>query len=283
MTDQPLPVVILAGGRNSPEMEAATGVVNRALVPLGQTTMLDYVVRALCATATVGSLFVVGDVPPDERYQRVSGGKTLMDNLMAGLRAIDPETPPQHVLVATSDTPFLNPRRHRRFHRTEPGVGGGPLLPDHPYRPLPRPVPGDEAHDAPLAYGHVHRRQHDADRAALHPRPHRYGSQGLRSPEKRPADRAAARLGPAGPHPRRSDARARIAHARDTRSRRVTPDRRRLPGARRSLLSIPRSARTSTGPKTSVSPSGCSRLSRTPTKPPPPRISGPASSAVGTV
>ena len=83
MTEERLSVVILAGGRNSPEMEAATGVSNRALVELGGQTMLSYIVDALAGARGTDRLFVVGDVPADNRYEQVHGGKTLMDNLLA--------------------------------------------------------------------------------------------------------------------------------------------------------------------------------------------------------
>ncbi len=104
-----LNVVVLAGGKNSPEMQAATGVTNRALVLLGEKTMLDYVVDALGAASSVVRVFVVGNVPPDARYQQIPGGETLMDNLLAGLRAANSEGANGRVLIATSDTPFLTP------------------------------------------------------------------------------------------------------------------------------------------------------------------------------
>ncbi len=100
-------VVVLAGGKNGPEMQAATGVENRALTPLGQTTMLGCVVAALTAAPTVGRVFVVGPVPPSEDYASVTGGETLLDNLMAGLAAAQDGDGP--VLVSTSDIPFLTP------------------------------------------------------------------------------------------------------------------------------------------------------------------------------
>ena len=46
-------VVVLAGGRNGADMRAATGVENRALMPLGDGTMLDYVTAALRRAASV--------------------------------------------------------------------------------------------------------------------------------------------------------------------------------------------------------------------------------------
>ncbi len=101
-------VVVLAGGRNSAEMAAATGVENRALTPLGSRTMLDYVTSALRGASFVGKIYVVGDVPPGPSYHTVAGGETLLDNLLAGVRAAEAGgTGGDRVLISTSDIPFL--------------------------------------------------------------------------------------------------------------------------------------------------------------------------------
>ena len=96
--------VVLAGGKNSAEMAAATGVENRAMTPIGPRVMLDYVVSALEQTPSVGAIYIVGDVPVSERYTAVSGRETLLENLMAGLEAAGDT---EKVLVSTSDIPFL--------------------------------------------------------------------------------------------------------------------------------------------------------------------------------
>ena len=103
-------VVVLAGGRNSAEMAAATGVKNRALIPLGDRTMLDYVTSALGGTASVGEVYVVGDVPAGPGYRVIRGGETLLDNLMAGVRAAEAGVGGDRLLVSTSDIPFLTPQ-----------------------------------------------------------------------------------------------------------------------------------------------------------------------------
>lgn len=102
-----LDVVVLAGGKNSAEMTAATGVENRALTSLGTRTMLDYVTSALRAAPSVGAIYVVGEVPAGRDYQNVQGGETLLDNLMAGLRAAEAGGSRDRVLISTSDIPFL--------------------------------------------------------------------------------------------------------------------------------------------------------------------------------
>lgn len=105
-------VVVLAGGKNSPEMATATGTENRALTPLGTRTMLDYVVSALDAAPSAGEIFVVGTVPPSSRYTRVDAQETLLENLLAGLDAAGDG---ERVLVSTSDIPFLTPEAVEDF------------------------------------------------------------------------------------------------------------------------------------------------------------------------
>lgn len=107
--------VVLAGGKNSPEMAAAAGVENRALTPIGPRTMLEYVVSALNETPSVGRIFVVGDVPRSAAYTAVAGQETLLGNLMAGLAAAGDQ---ERVLISTSDIPFVTPQALEDFvHR----------------------------------------------------------------------------------------------------------------------------------------------------------------------
>lgn len=107
-------VVVLAGGKNSSEMAAATGTENRALTPIGTRTMLEYVVSALAETPSVSRIFVVGDVPQSEAYKAVAGRQTLLDNLMAGLAAAGDQ---ERVLISTSDIPFVTPQALEDFIR----------------------------------------------------------------------------------------------------------------------------------------------------------------------
>jgi len=114
--------VVLAGGKNGPEMRAATGVENRALTPLGDTTMLGCVVAALSAAPPVGRVFVVGPVPLSGDYASVTGGETMLDNLMAGLAAAQADGGGM-VLVSTSDIPFLTPASVEDFVRQASASG----------------------------------------------------------------------------------------------------------------------------------------------------------------
>ena len=77
-------VVVLAGGKNSAEMKEMTGVENRALTPLGDRAMLDYVTSALSTASTVGSIYVVGDVPASSHYHVVAGGENASGQSIGG-------------------------------------------------------------------------------------------------------------------------------------------------------------------------------------------------------
>lgn len=101
--------IILAGGKNSPAMQAVAQTPVRALTPLGPGTMLDCVVVALADAPSVGRLFVVGDIPASDAYTQIPQGATLMDNLFAGIAAACQDLPAARLLVSTSDIPFLTP------------------------------------------------------------------------------------------------------------------------------------------------------------------------------
>ncbi len=113
-------VVVLAGGRNSPEMAAATGTENRALTQIGPRTMLDYVVTALAQTPSVGRILVVGDVPGSDGYKVVPGQETLLENVLAGLSAAGDST---RVLICTSDIPFVTPAALEDFLSRATAIG----------------------------------------------------------------------------------------------------------------------------------------------------------------
>lgn len=101
--------LILAGGKNSPEMRAACGgVESRALAALAGRPMLDYVVDAVrTGLGEGGRILVAGDVPPPAGCTGVSGGASLVDTLLSGAAALHPDE--TRLLVVTADIPFLTP------------------------------------------------------------------------------------------------------------------------------------------------------------------------------
>ena len=100
--------IVLAGGKNSPEMLAATGVENRALVELSPgKTMLDYVLDALLDASSIRAVYVVGDIPQRDGINVVRPGHTLLDNILRGLDTAQPAKG-DRALVVTSDIPFIS-------------------------------------------------------------------------------------------------------------------------------------------------------------------------------
>jgi len=104
----PISVIVLAGGMASEELMAATGCSNRALITIGDLTMLDLVVRALLGAKSVNRIYVVGDVPKSGDYEQVDPRGDLLQNLTAGVDRIGLSYRGP-ILVATSDIPFLTP------------------------------------------------------------------------------------------------------------------------------------------------------------------------------
>jgi 2-phospho-L-lactate guanylyltransferase (CobY/MobA/RfbA family) len=99
--------VVLAGGHSKPDLLAATGVPNRALLQIEGETMLLRVVRALQASGTVRDIHVVGDVtPPAECYSHPDTGD-FVENVLQAARVLPGE---QYILYTTADIPFLTPQ-----------------------------------------------------------------------------------------------------------------------------------------------------------------------------
>jgi GTP:adenosylcobinamide-phosphate guanylyltransferase len=99
-----VPVVILAGGRSSMEMEAATGVSTRAMINVGGKPMLLRVVEALRDSDLCGAITVVGKVPSSDFYSRLPDAGDFVSNTVSG--AVANESEP-FVLICTCDLPFL--------------------------------------------------------------------------------------------------------------------------------------------------------------------------------
>jgi len=112
---KPIPGVVLAGGKAKPELMAATGQSNRALVVVKGKTLLRHVIEALrAADAGIGPITVVGDVPEDADYTRLPDGGDFVANVFAGLTA-HAEAP--FVLISSCDLPFLTGESVSAFTR----------------------------------------------------------------------------------------------------------------------------------------------------------------------
>jgi GTP:adenosylcobinamide-phosphate guanylyltransferase len=99
-----IPAVIMAGGKAKPDIVEATGVTNRAMIPVNGRPMLSYVVDALQQAECVARITVVGDLDDSAAYQRVGDQGGFVENLFAGLETCRDA---DYALVATADLPFL--------------------------------------------------------------------------------------------------------------------------------------------------------------------------------
>lgn len=101
-------VVVLAGGRCSPEMAARTGCTERALIPWQGEPFLAHVLRAAHAFGRCGRVAVVG--PPGVAAHLHPGDlhvperDTIVENTFAALDALASRG---RVLVTVSDNPLL--------------------------------------------------------------------------------------------------------------------------------------------------------------------------------
>lgn len=97
--------IVLAGGKPKPEMAAAAGCENRALIPVGNTTMLGVILSAIERSASIYRTVVVGDLPAQNgAYSPVRDHGSFTNNLFAGLRAAEEA---ELAILITCDLPFL--------------------------------------------------------------------------------------------------------------------------------------------------------------------------------
>jgi molybdopterin-guanine dinucleotide biosynthesis protein A len=121
LKSDPIPALVLAGGKTPPEFAAAAGVPatpgSRALADLHGLAMIRYVLRALQAASTIGPVLVVA--PPGfpdqpEADLRVEADRDFSGNIAAGLEHCKDA---EFVLIVTADLPFLTPEAVDEFVR----------------------------------------------------------------------------------------------------------------------------------------------------------------------
>ena len=76
-----IPAVIMAGGKAKPDIVEATGISNRAMIPVNGRPMLSYVVDALQKARSIERITVVGDLEDSAAYQRVDDQGGFVENL----------------------------------------------------------------------------------------------------------------------------------------------------------------------------------------------------------
>jgi hypothetical protein len=99
-----IPAVVLAGGQAKPEIVAATGQTNRALIPIDGRPVISYVIEALRQAESIGEAIVVGDLPPDPSYTSLPDTQDFAGNLFSGLEQAGGS---DYTLISTVDIPFI--------------------------------------------------------------------------------------------------------------------------------------------------------------------------------
>lgn len=107
--------IIVAGGRAAPEdpLYAATGVTNKALLPIDGRPMIQYVAEALAGSAQVTRFVVVG-LPPEACPEMglptvfAPAHKSLFDNVVSGFKKLLQINPDARLtILSTADIPLL--------------------------------------------------------------------------------------------------------------------------------------------------------------------------------
>jgi len=97
-------VIILAGAPAGPEMDPGGVLKSRAMIQLGDKTMLQWVVDALQSAASVGRIAAVGHVEAEGLDLVLEPGDDIMSNMKRGIEALKTDKP---VLIVSSDVPLL--------------------------------------------------------------------------------------------------------------------------------------------------------------------------------
>lgn len=103
-----VPVVVLAGGRAKPELEAIIGTSDRSQAIVAGKSLLNHAVDAIHGAeqknARLGPIAVVGNPPTDSRYACIADTGDFVGNMFAGLQHFHAAP---LVLVVSADLPFL--------------------------------------------------------------------------------------------------------------------------------------------------------------------------------
>lgn len=98
--------VIMAGAPAGPELNPADEFISRAMITLGDKTMIQWVVDALRSAESIGRVVAVGRVAADGLDEVIEPGDSLVGNLKLGLNAVRSS---ESVLVVSCDIPMLTP------------------------------------------------------------------------------------------------------------------------------------------------------------------------------
>lgn len=110
--------IILAGAFVDPEMGSVEENISRAMIKIGDKTMMQWVVDALRGAPSVGRIVAVGDVSADGLDGVIEPGSNLVENMKRGIDSIDSKDP---LLIVSSDIPLLTQEAVEDFiNRAEP-------------------------------------------------------------------------------------------------------------------------------------------------------------------
>ena len=121
MPDALADVVLPAGGRIAGEFARASGQEIKALIALGNQTVLRHCIETLRATGRIGNIVVVG---PEETQMeaRMAGADAALpeggsgpENFFRGLDWLEQNSGGNRVLIAATDLPFLTEDALIRF------------------------------------------------------------------------------------------------------------------------------------------------------------------------
>ena len=101
-----MPAVVLAGAPAEPELKDKYSVAYRAELPIAGKMMAQHVIDALKASSCVGNIHVVGDIKCDGADGFIPPAGTLIENLIAGMKACGSDG---CGLIVTSDIPLVTP------------------------------------------------------------------------------------------------------------------------------------------------------------------------------
>lgn len=125
------PILVMAGGKAKPELEAVIGQSRRPLAEVYGKTLLRHAIDALLAAGPdggpLGPIVVVGDLPDSPDYALLPDQGHFVDNLFSGLKLYRDEP---KVLLTTADLPYLTASSVEQFtreaialaHRSEAGL-----------------------------------------------------------------------------------------------------------------------------------------------------------------
>jgi len=117
-----LDVIVPAGGRCDDTLKRIVNVENKALIKFGEHTILKTTINALRSSGRVRRIVLIGseDIEKSEEARRVDQflpeGKTGPENIFLGLEWLEKQSdPPSHVMIVTSDLPFLTAEVINKF------------------------------------------------------------------------------------------------------------------------------------------------------------------------